>query len=106
MTKMKGQVTKMTQQLRQTRKRKANADALCSQLAGAVSVKKEKIEAAESKLEEVETKLQCCDCFELPVTHLLLPCFHLVLCQQCTNGMTECPMCRSPIQQVKKVHLP
>jgi len=50
---------------------------------------------------------ECCVCMEANKTHILIPCAHLCVCENCakTIMMTtkECPVCRAVSQQVYKV---
>lgn len=53
-------------------------------------------------LEEENRKLkdarQCKVCMDDEVGVVFLPCGHLVTCVQCAPGVTNCPLCRSPIK--------
>eukprot|EP00249_Psilotum_nudum_P009640 c22061_g2_i1 orf=468-4226(+) len=40
----------------------------------------------------------CKVCFEAPTAAVLLPCRHFCLCKPCAVACTECPLCRSVIQ--------
>eukprot|EP01008_Symbiontida_sp_HLA12_P001199 NODE_2274_length_494_cov_238.714286_g2257_i0.p1 GENE.NODE_2274_length_494_cov_238.714286_g2257_i0~~NODE_2274_length_494_cov_238.714286_g2257_i0.p1 ORF type:complete len:151 (-),score=26.42 NODE_2274_length_494_cov_238.714286_g2257_i0:41-457(-) len=46
----------------------------------------------------------CKVCFERQSNVLFTPCSHLGFCQQCSKAMTECPVCRSPIDQKLPVY--
>ena len=47
-------------------------------------------------------------CFDAPKDHIILPCFHVCVCEACANLLTQmkkpsCPICRTAIQQTNKV---
>ena len=42
---------------------------------------------------------ECIVCIERPVTIAILPCGHACMCRPCFQKLTDCPMCRGPIQQ-------
>jgi hypothetical protein len=44
-------------------------------------------------------KMRCVVCFEAPSTVILLPCRHEAVCRNCSNQLTECPICRAPIRE-------
>jgi hypothetical protein len=51
---------------------------------------------------------QCVLCFDAPKDHIILPCFHVCVCEACANLLTRtrkptCPICRTAIQQTNKV---
>ncbi|KAF9578752.1 hypothetical protein BGW38_005300, partial [Lunasporangiospora selenospora] len=39
---------------------------------------------------------KCRVCYENNMTHALVPCFHLVLCEECANILNDCIVCRRP----------
>ena len=50
----------------------------------------------------------CVLCFDGPKDHIILPCFHVCVCEACANQLTQmskpsCPICRTAIQQTNKV---
>jgi hypothetical protein len=51
---------------------------------------------------------KCVLCFDAPKDHIILPCFHMCVCEACANLLTQmekpsCPICRTAIQQTNKV---
>ena len=51
---------------------------------------------------------QCVLCFDAPKDHIILPCYHVCVCEACAEQLTKtrtptCPVCREPIQQTMKV---
>ena len=51
---------------------------------------------------------QCVVCFDAPKDHIIVPCYHLCVCEACANLLTQmeqpsCPICRTAIQQTNKV---
>ena len=50
----------------------------------------------------------CVMCFDAPKDHIILPCFHVCVCEACATLLTQmdkpsCPICRTAIQQTNKV---
>ena len=50
----------------------------------------------------------CVVCFDAPKDHILVPCYHLCVCEACANLLTQmdkptCPICRAAIQQTNRV---
>jgi transcription elongation GreA/GreB family factor len=50
----------------------------------------------------------CVVCFDAPKDHILVPCYHLCVCEACANLLTQmdkptCPICRAAIRQTNKV---
>jgi hypothetical protein len=50
----------------------------------------------------------CVVCFDAPKDHIIVPCYHLCVCEACANLLTQmekptCPICRTAIQQTNKV---
>jgi hypothetical protein len=54
--------------------------------------------------EAVEGNL-CCICLVEPKTHMLEPCKHICLCQDCAMmALKICPICRVPITSLARVY--
>lgn len=51
----------------------------------------------EEKADALENETMCNICFERKRTVVLKPCFHLLLCRKCADGLIECPGCRESI---------
>jgi hypothetical protein len=51
---------------------------------------------------------ECCVCLSKPKTHLLLPCGHKCLCEDCVTdfamGGVTCPLCREPVENTARVY--
>jgi RING finger protein 26 len=50
----------------------------------------------------------CVVCFDAPKDHIIVPCYHMCVCEACANLLTQmdkptCPICRAAIQQTNKV---
>jgi hypothetical protein len=73
-----------------------------------------------AELEEIEKKLKenldvvrnvlktrnsnaCTICWDHDAIVAAMPCGHLCLCEGCSNGMLECPICRTKIDQKVKI---
>ena len=51
---------------------------------------------------------QCVMCFDAPKDHVIIPCYHVCVCEACANLLTQmskpsCPICRTAIQHTNKV---
>jgi hypothetical protein len=59
------------------------------------------------KLEEATDQTNCIVCMERPRTVLLLPCSHLVACQECWKKMEQwrCSVCRSEVESCHSAKL-
>lgn len=55
------------------------------------------LEAEKGKKEEVEGLLRCIICVARPRNVLVEPCLHFYVCSQCSQGLSQCPICRSKI---------
>ena len=45
----------------------------------------------------------CCICRDREKTHAPYPCFHMCVCQECSELISTCPLCRSPIGSVHRI---
>ncbi len=62
--------------------------------------------AAEDKNKKKEGgTLECVVCFDNTINMLLLPCMHIVLCQECSDKCVICPLCRKVIVSKTKVYM-
>jgi len=46
----------------------------------------------------------CVVCYENKINCVLLECGHRALCMDCGNKLTDCPMCRKPIERIIRVY--
>lgn len=53
---------------------------------------------------EQEESSNCCICMSKPKSVLLLPCRHLCACEDCSDALQDCPICRVPVAQNIKVY--
>ncbi|KAK3827912.1 MAG: hypothetical protein J3Q66DRAFT_394228 [Benniella sp.] len=49
------------------------------------------------------TQVKCKICFERTLTHAVLPCFHLVMCGECSQQVRECIVCRTKIEGLQHI---
>ena len=56
------------------------------------------------KLMESPSSNTCIACYENPPSLLFLPCSHMICCPSCAKKLDECPKCRTPIEEVKRVY--
>lgn len=54
--------------------------------------------------EVIETEKNCRICLDNDVEVTLIPCGHFCLCQSCTFGLKECPICRKNIESVQRTY--
>lgn len=48
----------------------------------------------------------CCVCYADTRDHVMLPCFHLCVCETCSKRVgSKCPMCRTEIDSIHRVYL-
>jgi len=72
----------------------------CPAIPGAVSPAAEQPPAEEKKEgDEFEAMMssvteECCVCLEVPKNTVLMPCRHLCVCNECSQILTQCPLCR------------
>ncbi len=48
--------------------------------------------------EENESRLLCKICFTKEIGVVFLPCGHQMVCKECAQRLTDCPVCRQPIR--------
>lgn len=46
----------------------------------------------------------CVVCLEKPISHVLIPCGHMCVCEDCAGKLHECPLDRRVIDSVTKVY--
>ena len=60
------------------------------------------------EVDEEENENICKICFDKKINTVILPCAHVVVCLECSQGFTgttnECPICRSQIDKVIKTY--
>jgi len=59
----------------------------------------------EETLEEIADTLTCCVCADSELNTALVPCGHL-LCWDCAQRLTECPLCRTEVTARQRVYYP
>ncbi|EGB05786.1 hypothetical protein AURANDRAFT_30336, partial [Aureococcus anophagefferens] len=45
----------------------------------------------------------CVCCLDRPRNMVLLDCMHVVACEACAPRLRECPMCRAPVAQTRRI---
>jgi hypothetical protein len=53
------------------------------------------------------SETECIICLDSPRTHLIIPCFHLIACEDCIQNFavgSECPVCRGNITDTKRIY--
>lgn len=51
-------------------------------------------------------EFQCVACKCQQVDVVLQPCHHLCVCHNCSPKVVDCPVCRKPVHDKVKVHIP
>ncbi|KAK7605494.1 hypothetical protein V9T40_007352 [Parthenolecanium corni] len=65
----------------------------------------QEIAANEAKA-DAESRMTCLICLEAERDSILLPCYHMVACQNCANKLTKCCFCREPVFFRRRVFMP
>ena len=58
----------------------------------------QRADAATQRASAAEHRLECCVCQDAAHQVLLGPCRHLCCCATCAPALTECPICRTPVE--------
>jgi len=63
------------------------------------------IEGNYNEKEDKDKDKECCVCMERCPTHVLVPCGHKCVCEECAPRflMKECPICRKVVATIIKV---
>ena len=59
---------------------------------------REEYQALQKQSEYERENYICTICYDNPREVLYFPCYHLAVCRTCNNNITECPICRSPVE--------
>ncbi len=52
---------------------------------------------------EARGKTNCAVCLDRDADHIILPCCHIALCEECSaKKYSSCPMCRGAIESIRK----
>jgi hypothetical protein len=54
---------------------------------------------------EAPWKRECVVCYDKEPTMAMIPCFHVCACEDCFRFLRECPMCRAPVFEAKRIYL-
>lgn len=65
-----------------------------------------KCQALEDKLVRLEESFLCCVCRDADISTAMCPCGHVTCCSECSEKLTECPLCRVKIDHVQRIFLP
>lgn len=62
--------------------------------------------SAHARIEGSEVDaLKCCICLNSDRMFALSPCFHFCVCETCVLRISQCPLCRRPIDNVHRIWL-
>lgn len=53
--------------------------------------------------DEIPEKMLCCVCMERERNIVLMDCKHLVLCENCSTGISKCPICNKNAKEKIKI---
>ena len=56
-------------------------------------------------LEEAPRVQMCCVRLTTPSDHVLLPCGHLCLCNECVEDVDNCPLCKTEVDIKRRVYV-
>jgi hypothetical protein len=68
------------------------------------SVQLNSYSSAFSIKEEFENQQMCKVCLDSPKCILSMPCNHVVMCEECANQVSKCPICREEIVSTIKIY--
>jgi hypothetical protein len=68
------------------------------------SVQLNSYSSAFSLKEEFENQQMCKVCLDSPKCILSMPCNHVVMCEECANQVSKCPICREDIVSTIKIY--
>jgi hypothetical protein len=54
---------------------------------------------------EAPWKRECVVCYDKEPTMAMIPCFHVCACEDCFRFLRECPMCRAPVFEARRIYL-
>ena len=54
---------------------------------------------------EQQDETLCVFCHDRVRTRLFHPCMHVCTCEECTDRISKCPLCKTSIVDMRKVHL-
>ena len=54
--------------------------------------------------DSADSDMKCVICLERRRRYVLMPCFHLCSCDQCTKRLNRCPLCRAIVQATHIVY--
>ena len=64
------------------------------------------LQALEERLVRLEESFLCCICRDAEISTALCPCGHVTSCAECSEKLTECPLCRKKIEHIQRIFLP
>mmetsp|Transcript_42636 Transcript_42636/g.109728 ORF Transcript_42636/g.109728 Transcript_42636/m.109728 type:complete len:113 (-) Transcript_42636:6871-7209(-) len=70
----------------------------------AKAVKRRRNELLEKERADEEERKMCKVCFANDACAVLLPCGHICVCEACALQLEDCPICKTPIEERKRVY--
>jgi len=68
-------------------------------------IEQKKLETIAKDINQLKDQKLCIACIERDKCIAFAPCGHVSACEQCSLTLTQCPMCRQPIQNNMKVFI-
>uniref|UniRef100_A0A1B6C8A5 RING-type E3 ubiquitin transferase n=2 Tax=Clastoptera arizonana TaxID=38151 RepID=A0A1B6C8A5_9HEMI len=78
----------------------------CSSASAGTCEKKTEQEGASERLARLLDALTCRICMDAAIDTVFFPCAHVIACSGCADRCDSCPLCRSSINESKRVYLP
>ena len=63
-----------------------------------------KIIKLDEKIKKYEDKFICCVCYEYPKNVLFMPCKHFACCDDCSENVYVCCICRQNVKERIKIY--
>jgi len=54
---------------------------------------------------EAPPKRECVVCYDKEPTMAMIPCGHVCACDDCAEFLRDCPMCRAPVLEARRIYL-
>ncbi len=73
-----------------------------------LSLENESLKSKEGRCEEKRQYPECIVCYDNIANHVILDCMHVCLCEDCIQGLpnNQCPQCRGPVKEKRKIYYP
>mmetsp|Transcript_27411 Transcript_27411/g.69929 ORF Transcript_27411/g.69929 Transcript_27411/m.69929 type:complete len:139 (+) Transcript_27411:286-702(+) len=72
--------------------------------AGAARPEEEGYPELASRVSEGGRERECIVCLDAPRDHVLVPCGHACVCDECCRAIGLCPICRAPVERAVRLY--